>query len=395
MDCPRCGATGVDDSRVPPLRGGPREGSRAAGPRPGSSPRSSRRPRVAGLAAPRLSVILRARRHRGRGRARRPAPRIPEALPSPQPAGASVAGSPAARPPPSWRPPVATPASAVPVERSERRSAARPMPTGKPPRPWWSSSSSGRRSPRRPPGGRGLFARYPAEPSRDLLEGVAGSRPPRRPAKQRATGAAASAPRPGAAGRRARPRSLAAPCWRCASKRETGPRAERRRPRPPGPRSRRTPRRPAVFAYALVRQDRSREAIEVLARVRRRAPRPGDPRAPRAESGRDPGTEACLDEARLAHFHVRYDGESARGRRAGDPPGPRPALRDARADLRPPAGRAHPGRPPVQREVLRRDRRAGLVGRPLRLLRRPRAHPDRRADRRPRPPTSTTRSSTS
>ena len=63
------------------------------------------------------------------------------------------------------------------------------------------------------------------------------------------------------------------------------------------------------LAYALVRQDRSREAIDVLAAFLDARPDP-ETRALLERFRRDQGMEASLDEARLAHFHVRYDGEA-------------------------------------------------------------------------------------
>jgi tetratricopeptide (TPR) repeat protein len=63
------------------------------------------------------------------------------------------------------------------------------------------------------------------------------------------------------------------------------------------------------LAYALVRQDRSREAIELLAAFVDAQPDP-ETRAFLDRIRRDQGSEASLDEARLAHFHVRYDGEA-------------------------------------------------------------------------------------
>jgi len=63
------------------------------------------------------------------------------------------------------------------------------------------------------------------------------------------------------------------------------------------------------LAYALVRQDRTREAIALLTEY---LGRHDDPEA-RALLGRvqhDQAAERSLDEARLAHFHVRYDGDA-------------------------------------------------------------------------------------
>ena len=63
------------------------------------------------------------------------------------------------------------------------------------------------------------------------------------------------------------------------------------------------------LAYALVRQDRSREAADFLGAFVESS---GDPeaRALLERIRRDGAPEAALDEARLAHFHVRYDGEA-------------------------------------------------------------------------------------
>jgi hypothetical protein len=63
------------------------------------------------------------------------------------------------------------------------------------------------------------------------------------------------------------------------------------------------------LAYALVRQDRSREAIDLLAGFVESYPDP-ETRALLERVRRDLRPEAALDEARLAHFHVRYDGET-------------------------------------------------------------------------------------
>jgi tetratricopeptide (TPR) repeat protein len=63
------------------------------------------------------------------------------------------------------------------------------------------------------------------------------------------------------------------------------------------------------LAYALLRQDRSREAIDVLAAFLDQRP-DAQTRALLDRLRREQGSEAPLDEARLAHFHVRYDGET-------------------------------------------------------------------------------------
>jgi hypothetical protein len=63
------------------------------------------------------------------------------------------------------------------------------------------------------------------------------------------------------------------------------------------------------LAYALVRQDRSRDAIDVLTAFLDRYTDP-ESRSLLEKLRRDQGSEASLDEARLAHFHVRYDGDA-------------------------------------------------------------------------------------
>jgi hypothetical protein len=62
------------------------------------------------------------------------------------------------------------------------------------------------------------------------------------------------------------------------------------------------------LAYALVRQDRSRDAAEGLADFLDRHPDPQG-RVLLDRIRREQGSEGALDEARVAHFHVRYDGE--------------------------------------------------------------------------------------
>ena len=63
------------------------------------------------------------------------------------------------------------------------------------------------------------------------------------------------------------------------------------------------------LAYALVRQDRSREAADALAAFLEVSPDP-EARALLERIRRDQAPEASLSEARLAHFHVRYDGDA-------------------------------------------------------------------------------------
>ena len=150
-----------------------------------------------------------------------------------------------------------------------------------------------------------LFARYPV-PARDLLEGVligaaAGHREGRRYASAaellgRAQAVAPASPRG--------PKALLALWleagdWASAegSARELLARAPSDAEAVRG------------LAYALVRQDRSREAIDVLTVFLEAHPEPHT-RALLERFRRDQGSEASLDEARLAHFHLRYDGEA-------------------------------------------------------------------------------------
>jgi hypothetical protein len=62
-------------------------------------------------------------------------------------------------------------------------------------------------------------------------------------------------------------------------------------------------------AHALIRQDRSREAIELLSAFLSQHEDEGT-RALLNRIRHDQASEQSLDEAKLAHFHVRYDGEA-------------------------------------------------------------------------------------
>ncbi len=62
-------------------------------------------------------------------------------------------------------------------------------------------------------------------------------------------------------------------------------------------------------AYALVRQDRTREAVELLTSFLA-AHEDAETRSFLARFQRDQAVERKLEEARLSHFHVRYDGEA-------------------------------------------------------------------------------------
>ena len=63
------------------------------------------------------------------------------------------------------------------------------------------------------------------------------------------------------------------------------------------------------LAYALVRQDRTREAVELLNGFLA-ATEDAEARALLARIQHDSAAEKSLSEAKLAHFHVRYDGEA-------------------------------------------------------------------------------------
>jgi len=63
------------------------------------------------------------------------------------------------------------------------------------------------------------------------------------------------------------------------------------------------------LAYALVRQDRTREAVELLNGFLA-STEDAEARALLARIQHDSAAEKSLSEAKLAHFHVRYDGEA-------------------------------------------------------------------------------------
>jgi tetratricopeptide (TPR) repeat protein len=62
------------------------------------------------------------------------------------------------------------------------------------------------------------------------------------------------------------------------------------------------------LAYALVRQDRTREAVELLTSFLA-AHEDAEARNVLARLQREQGVERKLEEAKLSHFHVRYDGD--------------------------------------------------------------------------------------
>jgi hypothetical protein len=150
-----------------------------------------------------------------------------------------------------------------------------------------------------------LYARYPA-PARDLLEGVLiGAAVSQRRARRPDTAAAllerARAVAPDS------PRSLEALLdLRVESGDWTAAEAAARELLALRPADAAAAR---GLAYALVRQDRSREAADALAAFLDATPDP-QARSLLERIRRDQAPEATLDEARLAHFHVRYDGDA-------------------------------------------------------------------------------------
>ena len=135
------------------------------------------------------------------------------------------------------------------------------------------------------------------------------------------------------------------------------------------------------LAYALVRQDRVARGDRGPRRLPRRARRPEGAGAARAHPARPwLGGGPRRGARRALPRPLRRRG--APRRRPGDRPRPRPPLRDARPRVRPPAVRADTGRPPVAGELRRRHRGARLVRRPVRLVRRAGAGPDRGPHRR-------------
>ena len=150
-----------------------------------------------------------------------------------------------------------------------------------------------------------LFGRYP-EPARDLLEAVLigaaeGHREGRRyeaaaAVLERARVVAPSSPRV--------PKALLALWLETGNWTSAESAARDLAARAPS-----DPEAARGLAYALVRQDRSREAIDVLVASLDRHP-DAETRALLERFQRDHGSEGSLDEARLAHFHVRYDGDA-------------------------------------------------------------------------------------
>ena len=298
MDCPRCGATVASSPDCP------RCGvilAKARPSRPSRAPGEPGRARRGRLLRPALGLVLVALAGVAVRESRRPSPAAPLAPPeSPPPDTAPVAALPA------WTPPSAPP-TPDPEAAAERLRAARAADAD--------SATAARLSERlrsRAPVtaedvrlAEELYGRYPG-PAADLLQAVlieaaAGHRSARRYGTaatllERAAALAPASPHPPGA---LLALHLESGEWPAA---ESAARAVLAlRPADAGA--------ARGLAYALVRQDRSREAIEWLASFLDAHPEP-ETRALLERIRHDAGTEASLDEARLAHFHVRYDGDA-------------------------------------------------------------------------------------
>ena len=305
MDCPRCGATAVSTPECPRcgvvLAKARRERVPRTASRPGASPPAAWRALVLpalGLALVVGAAAIQLRRGPAPPAAGPSEPRAPvpdpaagrdEAVPPPPAVEAPLPTA----PPPEIADAALRAASAADADRetaarlSERLQARVPL-----------TAEDVRAA-------EDLFGRYPA-PARDLLEGVligvaSGHREARRydaaaALLERARIVAPASPRGPKALLGLR---LETSDWASAEStaRELLVRAPSDAEAARG------------LAYALVRQDRSREAIEVLSGFLDRNPDP-ETRALLERFRRDQGSEASLDEARLAHFHVRYDGDA-------------------------------------------------------------------------------------
>jgi tetratricopeptide (TPR) repeat protein len=305
MDCPRCGATAVSIPECPrcgvvfaKARG---ERAPRTAPRPAASPPAAWR----ALVLPTLGLALvvgGAAMHLRRG------PGPPAAGPSEPRAPVpdwSTGRDESPEPPPAVEPPLPMTSSpeiadaglrAASAADADRETAARLSERLRARAPLTAEDVRAAED---------LYARYPV-PARDLLESVLiGAAVRHREGRRydaaatlldRAQAVAPASPRG--------PKALLALCletgdWACAegAARELLARAPSDAEAARG------------LAYALVRQDRSREAIDLLAAFLDVRPDP-ETRALLERFRRDQGSEASLDEARLAHFHVRYDGDA-------------------------------------------------------------------------------------
>ena len=303
MDCPRCGQTGLEHDPACPRCGVVFAKLRSARPRP-RLPSEEPSPTGGGsvllmvLAALGIvAVVVLAVQQL----------RIPNALPTPPPFRASPAFSRSA-PPVAPALPVATPATSVPVEEILAASAALPDADRQAAEALVVKLQRRQRlAPADLQEAEALFARHPAEPgARDLLEGVvmAAATQAR---DRRETGAAAGDLRraAGLLKNSSAVRSLLLAVLLDAGD-WSGAEAAARDLLGLAPDDSDGVR---GLAYALVRQDRSREAAELL---RAALDRREDPttRALLAQVETSLRTEKGMTEQRLAYFNVRYDGEA-------------------------------------------------------------------------------------
>ena len=389
MDCPALRCHRRHDARVPPLRGDPRQGAAARGRAPTASrPTAASRPPGAASCSPAWAssswsapavVYL-----------RRPAPPARPAAPRPRRPCARRPPPARARPPSRTRAaarPLRSPPPPVALGAALRAATPPPRPTRRP--PTGSPDACRPRAPLSPDDVRAaedLFARYPAA-ARDLLEAVllsaaaaetearrfdaaaalaerAASVAPHSPHARRAlldvrleTGdwaaaeqAARGAPGPAARRRRRRPRpGLRARCARTA-------RARRSSCSPPSSSQHDDPETRALPEPGPARPGRG-------ARPRRGASSPTSTCATTATRTRTSGARSCACSSGTTRRSCAPSTTS--------PPQPIPVILLSSESYYDATGAP------------------GVVGRAVRLLRRPHPHPDRRADARRCRPSST------
>jgi hypothetical protein len=306
MDCPRCGARDVTTPECPAC-GVLVAKARSARPRPEREPPPGPPPTAAwrSLVLPALGLVLligaavvHLRRSPGEERSAGPAPRRASGAAVPLegadlPAPVALSESPPAGPPPTFlaQAPAGDPAAAADLATATRLISR--LNAQVPP------------SPEDVRDAEGLFARHPAE-ARDLLEGVLLAAATRAQAARRFDAAAAFAQRavaiaPGS------PRPLRMQLGLMLTT-SNWPAAERagRALLALSPTDAEGAR---GLAYALVRQDRTREAVEFLNGFLGTT-EDAEARALLSRMKHDSAAEKNLSEAKLAHFHVRYDGEA-------------------------------------------------------------------------------------
>ena len=305
MDCPRCGAFAVSTPECPRCGVILAKARGERTPRPTSRPEAPPAPVWRALGFPTLGLALvvgAALVHVRRGPTRPAAAPVVRRSPEPAPASgraASMEEPPAVEPAPPIAPPPEVADAALRAARAveaDRETAAR------------LSDRLQARSPLTAEDVRSaedLFGRYPT-PARDLLEGVLIAAAVGHRAARRYDAAAALLER----ARVVAPASPRGPKALLGLWLETGDWASAESTaRDLLARAPSDSEAARGLSYALVRQDRSREAIEVLVGLLDRYPDP-ESRALLERLRRDQGSEATLDEARLAHFHVRYDGDA-------------------------------------------------------------------------------------